>query len=326
MRRFWPRTLLLAVVGVGCTLGGPGLIPVTDFTKRHECQGFLCTTSEGENWFIGPFPIVAIPAELGPPLCDVLFVKVLSRITRPEEAHTIFVLRWIAQVNVGFQTSEEFLRFVERLIKENSLPRYRLLESNAQLDNSLGSVCVRYERTVEDVGVPQFPSSVFIETDKGFFCIHPRASRFVVTVTYSQRFFKGQRPLSLEQEIEPVFKSLTFTSVEQMNRAQPSPQGSYTPSEAEVIALAECEREVLGETGTEKGISSGIYDILYGQWLIVGKMADEIITARRERRAPDAGPSMCKGWSKENPQSNKPCRKEPCRSKNPVLKRRERIS
>jgi hypothetical protein len=40
MRRFWPRTLLLAVVGVGCTLGGPGLIPVTDFTKRHECQGF----------------------------------------------------------------------------------------------------------------------------------------------------------------------------------------------------------------------------------------------------------------------------------------------
>jgi len=195
-------------------IGVPGLIPVTEFAKRHECQGFSVPLPKGENWFIGPFPTVAIPAELAPPLCEILFVKILGRITRPEEAHTILVLAGISQISVGFQTSEEFLRFVERLIKENSLPRYRLLESNALLDNSLGSVCVRYERTVEDIGVPQFLSSVFIETDKGFFCTHPRASKFVVTVHYSQRFLKGQRPLSLEQEVEPVFKSLTFTSVE----------------------------------------------------------------------------------------------------------------
>src|SRR5262249_51241068 len=126
----------------------------------------------------------------------------------------------------------------------------------ARLDDSLGSVCVRYKRTVEDTGVPQFPGSVFIETDNGFSCIHPRASRFVVTVTYSQRFLKGQRLLTLEHEIDPVFKSLTFTSLEQMISAQPSPQGSDTAAQAEVVALAECEREVLGETGTDKRISS----------------------------------------------------------------------
>jgi hypothetical protein len=277
MRRFWTRSLLLAVIGVGCTLGRPGLIPVTEFTKRHECQGFSVLPPRGENWvFISPIPTkVPILVELGSLLCDFIFVKWLrDRITRPEEAHTIFVLGRISQINVGFQTSEEFLQFVERLIKEKSFPRYRLLESKARLDNSLGAVCVGYERAVEDVVLPQFPGSAFSEADKGFFCIHPRTSRFVVLIVYSETFLKGQRPLSLEQEIEPVFKSLTFTSVEQS--AQPSPQGSYTPSQAEVVALAECEREVLGETGTDKGISS-TYDILYGQWLIVGKRADEII-------------------------------------------------
>jgi hypothetical protein len=286
---------LLAVIGVGCTLG-PGLIPVTEFTKRHECQGFSVLPPKGENWFIGPSTmstITAMSPEFGPPLCEFLFVKMLGRITRPEEAHTIFALASISQVNVGFQTSEEFLRFVERLIKENSLPRLRLLVSKAWLDDSLGSVCVRYERTVEDVGVPQFPGSVFFETDKGFFCIHPRASRFVVIVTYSQRFLKGQRPLSLEQEIEPVFKSLTFTSVEQMNRAQPSsPQGSYTPLQAEVVALAECQRMVFGEMDANKKIKL-TYDILYGQWMIEGEKVDEMITCLVERhgwvglRAPD---------------------------------------
>jgi hypothetical protein len=72
---------------------------------------------------------------------------------------------------------------------------------------------VRYQKTVEDVGVPQFPSSVFIETDKGFFCIHPRESVFVVNIAYSQRFLKGKTPLDLEEEIEPFFKSLVFTPI-----------------------------------------------------------------------------------------------------------------
>ncbi len=89
-----------------------------------------------------------------------------------------------------------------------------------------------------------------------------------------------------------IWTALSFAS---LSCAQPSLQGSYTPPQVEVVALAECEQTVLGKMGADRPIAprSGIYDTVYGQWLIVGERADEIIRCLVERhgwvglRAPD---------------------------------------
>jgi len=63
--------------------------------------------------------------------------------------------------------------------------------------------------------------------------------------------------------------------------AKPAAQEVYRPSQTELAALGECEKEVLGEASTD--IGSKVYDTLYGQWLIVGKRAERIIRCLVER-------------------------------------------
>src|SRR5262245_24803237 len=47
--------------------------------------------------------------------------------------------------------------------------------------------------------------------------------------------------------------------------------------------LVECEQSILGELSPDKGIRSGIYDLVYGQWLIKSERADEIIRCLVEK-------------------------------------------
>lgn len=68
----------------------------------------------------------------------------------------------------------------------------------------------------------------------------------------------------------------TVLSLGPLSCAQQAPNGLYTPSPAEGAEFIECERTVLGED-PDKRIRLGIYDPLYGQWLIVGERADEMI-------------------------------------------------
>ena len=77
-----------------------------------------------------------------------------------------------------------------------------------------------------------------------------------------------------------VWTVLTFAS---HSYAQPSPQGSYTPTQEELVALIGCEQAVFGEMGKDKKIRSGTYDVLYGQWMIVGERTEEIIKCLVER-------------------------------------------
>ncbi len=58
--------------------------------------------------------------------------------------------------------------------------------------------------------------------------------------------------------------------------AQTQREGSYRPSEAEVLALVTCEEVVLDKQNLDAKLRSGIYDRLNGQWLIVGEKRDEI--------------------------------------------------
>jgi predicted nuclease of predicted toxin-antitoxin system len=60
--------------------------------------------------------------------------------------------------------------------------------------------------------------------------------------------------------------------------AQQQQDGSYQPSDAEVLALASCEGVALSKQDQDVQIKSGVYDRLHGQWLIVGEKRHEIIS------------------------------------------------
>lgn len=82
----------------------------------------------------------------------------------------------------------------------------------------------------------------------------------------------------------------TILSFGPLSCAQQAGQGRYAPAPAEVVAVVECERMVLGEVGpgTWPTIRSGIYDFRYGVWgIVMGERTDEIIRCLVERH----------GWS-----------------------------
>jgi hypothetical protein len=55
------------------------------------------------------------------------------------------------------------------------------------------------------------------------------------------------------------------------------------PSTAEVLALVDCEDAALGKAKQEQWIRSGVYDVVYGQWLSHGPRRDEVISCLVER-------------------------------------------
>lgn len=67
--------------------------------------------------------------------------------------------------------------------------------------------------------------------------------------------------------------------------AQQQREGAHAASEAEVLALVACEDVVLGKQNGNVQIRSGIYDRLYGQWLIVGAKREEVIKCLVDRHA-----------------------------------------
>jgi hypothetical protein len=70
---------------------------------------------------------------------------------------------------------------------------------------------VRYDSTVEDRGIPQFPEEVFVLSSHGFICVHPNESAYVVGVEYSQRAPQGETLLPIDAEGESFLESLSFT-------------------------------------------------------------------------------------------------------------------
>lgn len=228
------RMILLLVTGVitvGCGAGDRRFIPLTDPAfltpvatpkQRYELQGFSFLPPAGENWFFVSPSHPSDPGELLPHLTQALFfIKKLreSPPARPEDYQTINA-SLITTTRFGELSFEpaEYLRnkareLEEQYTEETRTGQFRPVKFKASTDNSLGIDCVRYDKVVEDHRVQRFPGTVFIMADHGFLCPHPDFPRFIVNLSYSQRYMRGNQPLAVEKEVTPFFKSLTFTPV-----------------------------------------------------------------------------------------------------------------
>jgi len=75
--------------------------------------------------------------------------------------------------------------------------------------------CIIVDFSMEDYEVPIFPNRTFVIEGKGRFCLHPeKLSSFVSTISTSQRYMKGEVPLSLDREIRSLLQGIEFNSLE----------------------------------------------------------------------------------------------------------------
>lgn len=196
---------------------GPTRTSVSNSKQRMEFQGFSLLPPVGKDWFIEPIPDKR----------EAVFTKSLSEhVSKPADLSTVVAtVRIIDTANAPetlqprlrqrFQTSEDFVRFVEWWVKESGSeyehPRFLLLEATVKLDQTLGPYCARVDALVEDYGVPQFPNSVFLQSDHTIRCLHPHDVRFILWAGYSQRYVKGEQPAAIVQdEGEAFLKNVAF--------------------------------------------------------------------------------------------------------------------
>ena len=155
-----------------------------------------------------------LPASPGPAYLVATFGKEPDR--RSQYVHTVAAT--VLTLDVGskrFDTPADFLHDqqteMESAIGLLVSPRHRVLEAKTALDDSLGPTCTKYDYTVEDTGVPSAPGSPFILAIHGYRCVHPKWPRYLIDVSYNERYLSGEEPFHLEAEVAPFLKSLRFS-------------------------------------------------------------------------------------------------------------------
>lgn len=112
------------------------------------------------------------------------------------------------------KSGTEFLQYVKGKVEEDFKgARFKPIDIKFSLECYQDKDCVRYDFTVEDHGAPSAPGSVLILTAYGFYLFHPDDPKYIVNISYSQRFPKGDKPLPIEVELEPFFKNLLLTTI-----------------------------------------------------------------------------------------------------------------
>lgn len=195
MRRIQTFVLsFLATSILGGCATGVSFIPVTDINpgvRFGSAWGYSVQPPKGENWFFA----------LSPQLKEIhaiAFVKQLSS----------------EKVTKGHQvTASVFVYNYHDLMKLRppGLERLKFLEVKKSLNNCLGWDCIKYSMKYEVHGAPGFPGTVFIVNKKGFFFLHPDSSKLLISISSRQRFLPGEESPPIDSEVEPFFKSLSFT-------------------------------------------------------------------------------------------------------------------
>ena len=208
----------------------PALAPIHDPTQRLDLPGLSILPPKGENWFITPLP----PKADNPAVPLVAFTKRLREEppTRPADARVVYA-RVTAydlrdprmQAPDAFETVTAFLHWLRQWEKhtgEMITGRQRLIGFDATPNDSFGAKCAQYRRVTELSGLGQFQKSVFILTTRGWFCLHPHWPQYMIDVGYTQLHLKGEEPMLLDVEIEPLLRSPVFTSTRPMAQAPTS--------------------------------------------------------------------------------------------------------
>lgn len=225
-------TLFLGTALVGCAGVGSG--PVTCSSARlamaepgrtYDFGDYSVEGPQGEGWCL---------ASKGPGELTFLTHALMGKqVGRREHIRNTVVMaaRKIKHGAASIENTDELQQFVEEWIErgfaanlsgsepivgDTGQQRFTPLRSRVRPETARDADCVRYEYTMEERDNPKHPNVVLILADDGLVCRHPSATEYLVLVSLSERYQRGEQVdpgLFQElksQEAKPFFRSLTF--------------------------------------------------------------------------------------------------------------------
>jgi len=192
---------------------------ISDPARRYEFPGLSVLPPQGPRWVVSPIAPAEPQANIGhvPQSTLLVFSRRFEQsiTTDPSSMHRAFVT--VATRDLGTHppnTLQDYLvaeqqRTAQRIGRQLE-PAGRLLSSKFEVDPTMPN-CLRFEQTVENKGVAEFPGAPFIEQIRGYRCLHPQWPRYVVSVAYDDEHLSGVEPFRIDGEVEPALHSLRLT-------------------------------------------------------------------------------------------------------------------
>lgn len=199
--RAWFTALVTGMAVLGCA---PALVAVKDPTQRVEIGGVSVLPPTGQTWYIGR-----------PGSRQVVFGR-----RPPEPPHSVVATALVDKIEIGgavlgpIRNAQDLQEVTERRLQSGG--RFVTIESSVRQDTAIGPECVRVDSVQEERNNPRFPGAVMVLVSHAVDCLHPRSPGYVVSVSYSERYVKGQQPFAadvLRAEGEAFIRSAVFTPV-----------------------------------------------------------------------------------------------------------------
>ncbi len=234
MRHFLPVILLASALLVGCAGPGP-------FTMTCSALGRPAVAQPGQQIDLGDFSVAAPKGEgwcFAEGLQGAAFAMhplMGQYIEKPERSMAFNTVAMAAvklrHGGADLENTDELQQFVEEWIKrgfglkgsqsepivgDQKITRVTLVRSMIRPRPSSDAVCVGYDFVMEERDNPHAPDIVLIVTDHGVICQHPNAPDYLVWMSLSERYERGNQidPSLFQklksQEAGPFFESLKF--------------------------------------------------------------------------------------------------------------------
>ncbi len=195
--------LLCAAVAIGGCASQPPLLPVADSHERWVFNGFsiLPPAGTGWNW-------VGRKGQDRTRFFNATFVKKSGNRTYV----AVVDLLDARHENRDLSDPDQLLRYVKTAPIMQEGPRQRNMRSDFRIDETLASLCVRFDFEAEDPGAPG-GATIFDLDGHGFFCNHPNAEAVIARIAYTRRSPQGATHLAGREEGERFLNSLKFAEV-----------------------------------------------------------------------------------------------------------------
>jgi hypothetical protein len=198
--RAWLAVLVAGMAIAGCA---PKFVAVNP-TQRVELDGVSVLPPVGQTWYVGPHDGR-----------HVIFGR-----RPPQPPHTVAAGALVDKIEIGgavlgpVRNAQDLKEVTERRLQSGG--RFTTIEASVRPDTSNGAECVRVDAVQEERDNPRLPGVVLVLVSHALDCLHPQSPGYVVSVSYSERYPKGQQAWSaeiLQAEGEPFIHSALFRKV-----------------------------------------------------------------------------------------------------------------
>lgn len=165
--------LIMFILTINCFAENLDLIPVTNPSERISSMGLSVLPPQGDNWYIIQ----------NNPLGGLNFAK-----TMEDSTHTFTCHILVVPLDKEFKNPAELLAWVKQSHQSDADPRrFKNQEYNYDLNERFSLHCVKYQMKATDIQRKTAGGTYLILKAHGYMFIHPKSSKYVVNIYYSER-------------------------------------------------------------------------------------------------------------------------------------------